>query len=387
MPEGISKRASQISPFHVMDLLARAKKLQDEGRDIIHLEVGEPDFDTPEPVISAAIAAAKQVKLHYTPATGLPELKQAVADYYKRRFGLNILPERVIITPGASGALQLILASVLDAGEEIIISDPGYPCNTNISRLLNAVPVQIPVGKETGFQLSQKHLEQYWSNKTRAVLVASPSNPTGTLINQVTMQQLIETTLERSGCFIVDEIYQGLVYGEQSFSALEFSDKIFIINSFSKYFGMTGWRLGWAIVPESHMQAVDQIAQNIFLAPCTLSQYAALKAFEPETQSVLESRRSEFESRRNFLIAELRTMGFKIEAEPHGAFYIYADCSAFANDSFDWVNRLLEEQGVAVTPGLDFGSHLASKHVRFAYTRPVDVLKQACERIQTFIKS
>lgn len=369
-----------------MDILARAKTLEQQGKTIYHLEVGEPDFATAETIIDSGIDALQQFKTHYTPALGLPELRQAVAEYYDRKFSVNINPQRIVITPGASGAIQLAIACLLDAGDNVLLSDPGYPCNRNIAQVLASEAISIPTTAESAYQLNADMVETHWNDKTRAAMVATPSNPTGTLLPAAQLKALCKIIEEKQGRLIVDEIYQGLVYDAKEYTALEISDECFVINSFSKYFGMTGWRLGWMVVPEFYVDAIDRIAQNIFLAPPTISQYAAITALRSETQPVLDERRDEFKKRRDFLLPALTQLGFKVAVKPQGAFYIYANCENFTDDSFTWVKRLLEEQGVALTPGVDFGEYLANKHCRFAYTQPVEILEQAIDKIAGFVK-
>lgn len=381
----LSTRSKELSPFHVMDILAQAKALSQQGKTIYHMEIGEPDFATAEPIVNAGIKALQQFKTHYTPALGLPELRHAVAEYYDRKFSLTVNPERIIITPGASGALQLTISSLLDVGDNVLLADPGYPCNKNIAHILGAETIAIPVSAENNFQLDAKSIAQHWNGKTRAAMVATPSNPTGTILPRQQLTSLSEFVERNQGRLIVDEIYQGLVYENDDYTALEISDECFIINSFSKYFGMTGWRIGWMVVPEFYVDAIDRIAQNIFLAPPTISQYAALTALKAETQVILDARRDEFKRRRDFLLPALEQLGFEIAAKPQGAFYIYANCERFTDDSFSWVKNLLNEQGVALTPGIDFGTHLADKHCRFAYTQSMEKLERAVENIDAFI--
>jgi aspartate/methionine/tyrosine aminotransferase len=383
----LSQRAKNLSPFHVMDILAQAKALTQQGKTIYHMEVGEPDFATAECIINAGIDALKQLKTHYTPALGLPELRHAVADYYDRKFSVKIKPERIIITPGASGALQLAMACLLDVGENVLLPDPGYPCNKNIAQVLAVEPITVPVSAENAYQLDAASIAKYWGDKTRAVMVATPSNPTGTLLPESQLKEICHIVEQNKGTLIVDEIYQGLVYDVDDYTALAISDECFVINSFSKYFGMTGWRIGWMVVPEFYADAIDRIAQNIFLAPATMSQYAALTALKAETQIELDARRDEFKRRRDFLLPALEQLGFKIAVQPQGAFYIYANCEKFTDDSYDWVNQLLIKQGVALTPGLDFGDYQANIHCRFAYTQSLDVLERAVDKIDAFIRT
>ncbi len=382
----LTRRAADIRPFYVMDLLARARQLEAEGRSVLHLEVGEPDFATARPIIEAGIQALRELKTHYTPALGLPELRASIADYYRARFGVAIDPRRVIVTPGASGALQLALSVLVDTGDNVLLTDPGYPCNRNMIRLLGADYTVVPVGPDTRFQMQAGHIGEYWNDRSVAAMIASPSNPTGTMIEQNELADLIQAVSTAGGRLIVDEIYQGLVYDGDDTTALALTDDVFAINSFSKYFGMTGWRLGWMVVPEEYVDAIDRVAQNLFLAASTLAQHAALAAFEPETMEVLERRVEKFRERRDYLLPVLREMGFDIPVEPGGAFYIYADCSAITHDAFAWTRSLLEDEAVALTPGIDFGEYGASTHVRFAYTRPIDELERACCRIARFIQ-
>ena len=382
----LSKRSRSLSPFHVMDILAQAKTLSQQGKIVYHMEVGEPDFATAQCIVDAGIDALKNLKTHYTPATGLLELRKAIAEYYDRRFSVKIDPRRVVITPGASGAIQLAISCLLDAGDNILLADPGYPCNKNTAQVLAVQSKNIPVNKESCYQLDAAIVKKYWDENTRAVMVATPSNPTGTLLPKKQLKELHQQVEQNKGVLIVDEIYQGLVYDGEDYTALEISDRCIVINSFSKYFGMTGWRVGWMVVPEDCVDAIDRIAQNIFLAPSTVSQYAALTALKESTRPVLDERRDEFKKRRDFLLPALKQLGFKVNANPQGAFYIYANCESFTDDSFIWVKQLLHKQGVALTPGIDFGSHLANKHCRFAYAQPLEILEQVVDKIDTFIK-
>ena len=370
-----------------MDLLARAQQMQAQGREVVHLEVGEPDFATPQPVIDAGIASLRAQQTHYTAATGLVQLRAALSEYYARKFSLTINPRRIIITPGASGALQLALTALHDAGDEVLLSDPGYPCNRNIAQLLGINTRALPVTAEHGYQLTAEQIQTQWHDQTRAAMVSSPSNPTGTRIDEQSLRALLGAVAAKHGHLIFDEIYQGLVYGVEDITALAYSDDVFVINSFSKYFGMTGWRLGWMVVPEAFVEAIDRMSQNLFLAPATTSQHAALAAFSAQTEEILQQRRAEFEQRRDMLLPALAKLGFKIAARPEGAFYIYADCSAITDNAFSWCHALLEHTGVAITPGIDFGDFAANTHVRFAYTRPVEELQRALELISNYINN
>ena len=381
----IAQRLNAIAPFHAMALLARARELEAQGRSVVHMEIGEPDFATPQAVVDAGINALKQGKTHYTPAVGLRELREAIADYYLSQFQVKIDPRRVVVTPGASGALQLILAMLVDPGSQVLMADPGYPCNRNLVFLFEGEPVMVPVEAQQHYQLSTELLQHYWSDRTSCVMVASPSNPTGTVISRDRLAALLQMVRDRGGQLIVDEIYQSLWYEEMPETALTLGEDVFVINSFSKYFGMTGWRLGWLVAPEDAVDQLDKLAQNLFLSAPTPAQHAALAAFQPETQAILEQRRQEFQRRRDFLLPALRGLGFDILVEPQGAFYLYADCSRLTQDSFTFATELLENAAVAITPGIDFGSHKATRHVRFAYTTSMQQLQLGVERIAEFI--
>ncbi len=380
------RRIDRIQPFHVMALLARARQLEAAGRDIVHMEIGEPDFPSPQPVVEAGLEAIRGGDVHYTPTTGLPQLREIIAGFYQSRYGVSVSPHRIIVTPGASGALLLALGVLLERDEAVMMADPGYPCNRNFVTFLEGETQSIPVGAKEAYQLTPALVSEHWQAATRAVLLASPSNPTGTLIPEADLQQIINTTKQKGGHVIVDEIYHGLVYDHDATTALALSDEVFVINSFSKYFGMTGWRLGWMVVPESHIDAVDKLAQNLFLAAPTPAQYAALAAFTPENRAILDARRNEFQKRRDYLLPALRQLGFKILVEPQGAFYLYADCSAFTNDSYAFALDLLENAGVAITPGKDFGFNAPEKHVRFAYTTELSRLEEGVARLRTYLK-
>lgn len=382
----LSQRAEEIQPFHVMEILARARDLEAQGRDVVHMEIGEPDFPTPEPIRRAGIAALEKGELFYTPAVGLPELRQAIADFYRKRYGIEIPASRIIITTGASGALMLACAALVEAGDEVILADPGYPANRQFVRAMGGVPKAVPVDASNAYQLAPDHLERAWGEHTAAAIVASPSNPTGTLISTERLAAMVEIARAKGGTLIVDEIYHGLVYENDASTALALADDIFVINSFSKYFNMTGWRLGWIVAPESYVASIDRLSQNLYLAAPTTAQYAALAAFEPETLAILDGRAREFKARRDYLLPELRRLGFDIPVTPQGAFYIYAGCAKHTRDSFAFARDLLGQAGVAITPGNDFGSNQSEKYVRFAYTNSIERLKEGVRRIARFLR-
>jgi aspartate/methionine/tyrosine aminotransferase len=380
-----AKRLADIAPFHVVELLTRARQLEAEGRDIIHMEVGEPDFPTPAPIANAAIKAISEGKTGYTQSLGLPELRGEIAQFYAAKYGLTVTSSRIVITNGASGALNLLFACLADPGSEWLLTDPGYPCNRHIIRTYEGQPIGIPVDASTNFQPTPELLEHYWGENTAGLLLASPANPTGTLLDLDEIKHLAQFIRQRNGHFIVDEIYHGLTYETDPPSACAAGDDIWVINSFSKYFQMTGWRLGWMVVPEMYVRDIEKLAQNLTLCPSTPAQYAALAAFEPETIAILESRRTEFKRRRDCLAPALSQLGFRITAQPQGAFYLYCDCSALCADSFSFARDLLEKVGVAATPGLDFGSNQPEKHIRFAYTTDLSRLSEAVSRLARYL--
>ena len=379
-----ARRLAEIEPFHVVELLTRARQLEAEGRDIIHMEVGEPDFPTPAPIANAAVDAIKRGKTLYTQALGLPELREAISGFYGQRYGVDVPASRIAVTNGASGALNLAFSCLADPGSEWLLADPGYPCNRHILRVYEGRPQNIPVGPETNFQPTPELLRQHWNARTTGLLVASPANPTGTLLTLPEIEGLAKVCREKQGHFLVDEIYHGLTYETDAPTACAAGDDIWVINSFSKYFQMTGWRLGWMVIPEPYVRDVEKLAQNLVLCPSTPAQHGALAAFVPETIAILEARRAEFRARRDFLAPALESIGFRITARPEGAFYLYCDCSALSNDSFALARNLLEKAGVAATPGLDFGSNAPERHIRFAYTTGVDRLAEAVSRLAAY---
>lgn len=397
---GFASRTDDIAPFQVMAILQQAQALASQGVDVIHLEVGEPDFTTPEPITQAAIKALNEGKTHYTPALGLPELRQAIADFYQSRYGVAVSANRIAITPGASGALLLLMAARLEAGDELLMADPGYPCNRHFARVFEAHGRLIPTTADSGFQLTTEHIKQHWNqDASKAVLMASPANPTGAMIPHQQLEQIAQQTRELGGELWVDEIYHGLTYhdldeneaegrteGKCPQTALALGDDVVVINSFSKYFGMTGWRLGWMVVPEYYIPVIERLAQNLFLAPPTPSQYGALAAFSEDSLTIMEGRRLELQQRRDYLLTELPKLGFKIPVIPDGAFYIYADASELTQDSQAFCEQLLQDTGVALTPGFDFGEQNAHLYIRFAYTTNIERLQQAISRIKAWLE-
>lgn len=387
MTSSYSARSRAIEPFHVMALLSRANELQALGRDVIHLEIGEPDFTTAAPIVAAGQAALAAGHTRYTAARGLPRLREAIARFYEQRYQASIDPERVLITPGGSGALLLASSLLVDPGKHWLLADPGYPCNRHFLRLIEGAAQLVPVGPEVRYQLNADLVERHWDRDCVGALVASPANPTGTVLSRDELAELSGALKARGGHLVVDEIYHGLTYGCDAASVLEVDDDAFVLNSFSKYFGMTGWRLGWLVAPADAVPELEKLAQNLYISAPSMAQHAALACFEPATLEILEVRRAEFARRRDFLLPALCELGFNIAVVPEGAFYLYADISAFGGDAFAFCRHMLETQFVAITPGLDFGRHQAGRHVRFAYTQDLPRLEQAVERIARGLQS
>ncbi len=378
-------RLENIQPFHVMRLLAEARALEAQGREIVHMEVGEPDFPTPPAILAAGHQALSDGKTFYTPALGLPELREAIAQYYADRYQIELSPERVVVTPGASGALQLLMALLVNPGDSVLMTDPGYPCNRNFTWLYGGCPISVPIA-ETNFQLTLEGLCNHWEpGKTRAALLTTPSNPTGQVIPLKTLANMHEFVRAQHGHLIVDEIYQGLTYGVDERSAASLGEDVFVVNSFSKYFGMTGWRLGWLIAPPDAIPELDKLAQNLFLAAPTPAQHAALAAFKPETRTLLDERRERFKKRRDFLHPALENLGFKFPVKPEGAFYLFSDSSTLSPNSDALAKSLLNIAGVCVTPGADFCTERAEHYMRFAYTTGMEKLERGVEQIQKYL--
>ena len=383
---GYSRRSHEIAPFHVMSLLARAQALEQAGHDVIHLEIGEPDFTTAEPVVRAGQAALAAGHTRYTAARGLPALRQAISGFYRSHYGLDIDPERILVTPGGSGALLLASSLLVDPGRHWLLADPGYPCNRHFLRLVEGGAQLVPVGPETAYQLTPSLVQQHWNADSVGALVASPANPTGTVLSADELAALSASLHARGGHLVVDEIYHGLTYGLDAASVLQVDDSAFVLNSFSKYFGMTGWRLGWLVAPPAAVPDLEKLAQNLYISASSIAQHAALACFSDEAMAIFEQRRQAFQQRRDFLLPALRELGFRIEVEPKGAFYLYADVSAFTDDAQAFCAHFLETEHVAFTPGLDFGFHRSNQHVRQAFPQEVPRLQEGVERIARGLK-
>lgn len=378
---GYSRRSQEIEPFHVMSLLARAQALEQAGHDVIHLEIGEPDFTTAAPIVRAGQAALAAGHTRYTAARGLPALREAIAGFYRDRYQVQIDPERILVTPGGSGALLLASSLLVDPGKHWLLADPGYPCNRHFLRLVEGAAQLVPVGPETAYQLTPELVARQWNADSVGALVASPANPTGTVLSAAQLSALSQSLKARGGHLVVDEIYHGLTYGMDAASVLQVDDEAFVLNSFSKYYGMTGWRLGWLVAPPQAVRELEKLAQNLYISASSIAQHAALACFEPDSIAIFEQRRAAFRERRDYLLPALRALGFRIEVEPEGAFYLYADVSAFTDDAQAFCAHFLETEHVAFTPGLDFGHHRANEHVRLAYTQEVPRLEEAVRRI------
>ena len=376
-----ARRAAEIEPFEVMDVLARAQALERAGRRVVHMEIGEPDFTAPAPVVEAGVRALRDGRTAYTATLGLNSLREAIGAHYRSRFHVEVPASRIAITSGASGGLLCVSALYVDAGDEILVPDPGYPGYRHFVRAFEGVAKTLPVCAATDFQPTLEMVRKAWGARTKGLLLGSPSNPTGTLITRSELKAIASFIAERRGVLMVDEIYQGLVYGMEPWTAHGLPGEVVLINSFSKYFCMTGWRLGWVVLPESALRGFEKLAQHLFISAPSAAQHAAEAAFSRETLSILEQRRTEFARRRDFLVPALRNAGLKIPAEPHGAFYVYADVG---RDARAFARELLEKEAVAATPGVDFGSNGTDRYVRFAYTRSMDDLEEAARRIARF---
>ena len=373
-----------------MEVLKRARELEREGRRVIHFEVGEPDFPTASVIVEAGKRALDDGHTGYTEALGIPELRNKIAHDYRTRFGINIESSRIAVTSGASGALNLLFSVLLNPGDQVLMSDPGYPCNEAFVRLVGGEPIRMPVDERTGYQPTVEIIKEDWTADTVGVVLATPSNPTGAMIQTAQLKAIHDFVAERQGFVMVDEIYQGLVYepdmDEVATSSLAIDPGLIVVNSFSKYFGMTGWRLGWCVVPDPLTEALERAAQNLYIAPSIVAQYAALAAYSREGFSVSEERRLRFQRRRDLMYEGLLDAGLEVPLKPEGACYLYANISSSGIDAETFSARLIEEYQVAVTPGTDFGSYRAQDHVRFAYTANEQDIRRGVEQVGQAIR-
>jgi aspartate/methionine/tyrosine aminotransferase len=380
-----ARRNALIAPFHVMEIMKDAARMQAAGIDVIHMSIGEPDFTAPPAVAAALARAVTEGQTAYTAAVGTPMLREAIAQFYQDRFNQHVDPARIIVTAGASGAMLLALAALIDAGDEVLLPDPSYPCNRHFVTAVGGAPKLMPCGPAQRFQPSAADITTHWSGKTKGVMLASPSNPTGTSILPNELRAIHREVRARGGFLLVDEIYQSLTYGENAdhapTTALALGDDVLVINSFSKYFNMTGWRLGWLVVPPWMVADVEKLSQNLYICASSLAQHAALACFEPTTLAIYEQRRAEFQRRRDYLVPALNALGLTVPVLPDGAFYVYADCSKFAKDSGEFCERILREAKVCIVPGKDFGSYEPQRYVRLSYATALPRIEEAVGRI------
>ena len=387
----LARRLDHIEPFYVMELAKAAAQVAASpacdpalgGERMVFLNIGEPDFTAPALVQQAAVAAIHAGRSQYSDATGLPALRQALSDWYRQRFGLDVPARRIVITAGASAALQLACLALFEAGDEVLMPDPSYPCNRHFVAAAEAVARLLPASAEHRFQLDADAVAKAWGSATRGVLLASPSNPTGTSIAPDEMARISNFVQSRDGVCIVDEIYLGLSYDEQfGHSALSLGEHIVSVNSFSKYFSLTGWRLGWLVLPEALVAPVERLAQNLFICASTIAQHAALACFAPDSIAEYERRRNEFRARRDLVVPALNRLGLNVPVLPDGAFYAYADVSAHSADSWDFCQQLLHSAHVALTPGRDFGRHDPQRWLRLSFASSRERLDEALHRLQ-----
>ena len=382
----LARRTTRIEPFRVMELVKRARELESRGRSIIHLSIGEPDFTAAPTVVSALKAAVDNGSTGYTAALGVQALRTAIARHCGESQGVDLDPGRVVVTAGASAALLLACCALVEPGDQVLMADPCYPCNRHFVSAFDGVPMPIPVGPDTRYQLDADTVARHWTERVRGVLLATPSNPTGTSIAFSELARLVDVARSRGGFTLVDEIYLDLSYAGPARSAVSLGDDVLVAGSFSKFFHMTGWRLGWLVVPPGLVSTFEKLAQNLFICPSALAQHAALACFEPEALALYRHRRDEFQARRDFIVPALRSLGLGVPVEPDGAFYVYVDCSAFSDDSAAFAHDLLEEAGVSIVPGEDFGRHEPKRYLRVSYATGMDQLQEAVRRLGTWLQ-
>lgn len=376
----IARRAEEIAPFIVMEVMERAREMERRGIDIIHLEVGEPDFDIPPAVKAATCKALEGGLTHYTHSLGDIELREAISEHYLEAYGVSVKPERVVVTSGTSPALMLVFAALLERGQEVIFSDPGYACYPNFINFLGGVPVKLPVYEKDGFQFRPEAIREKIGRKTKAILVNSPSNPTGCLLSESSMRSIAEC----SPYIVSDEIYHGLVYEGQEHSILEFSDHAFVLNGFSKLYAMTGYRLGYIIAPEKFIRPIQKMQQNFFICAGSLAQRAGIAALRETAPEVADMKRI-YNQRRKLMIKRLKELGFSITVEPTGAFYVFANARGFSGDSYRLAFDILEKAHVGVTPGIDFGEN-GEGYLRFSYANSLENIAEGLDRIERYLK-
>lgn len=380
-----AQRSRDIEPFEVMEVMARAQAHEAQGRRIIHMEIGEPDFTAPQPVVEAAERAMRDGLTTYTAALGLPTLREAISRHYAERFAIEVSPARIAVTAGASGGLLLAFALLVDPGSEVLVPDPGYPGYRHFVRAFEGRAIPVATRPAARFQPTLEQVAAAWGAHSIGLIVGSPSNPTGTVIEQAELARIAGFVTERGATLLVDEIYQGLGYAGRPETALALPGNVLAVNSFSKYFCMTGWRLGWVVLPEALVRPFEKLAQHFFISPSAIAQHAALAAFLPESIGILERRRAEFHRRRDLLVPALESIGFRVPARPEGAFYVYADCADFGRDAKALSLDLLDRAGVAATPGIDFGANDTARFMRFAYTRAYAEIQEALARMRAVL--
>ncbi|MRD47403.1 pyridoxal phosphate-dependent aminotransferase [Caenimonas koreensis DSM 17982] len=388
----VSSLIERIEPFYVMEVAKAASKLAREvahtSKPMIFLNIGEPDFTAPPLVQEAAARAVSQGLTQYTHATGLDQLRERISQWYRQRFNVDVPARRIVVTAGASAALQLACLALIEQGEQILMPDPSYPCNCHFVTVAGGEPVRIPSTAAERFQLTAEKIEAHWDPKTRGVLLASPSNPTGTSIHPGELRRIHEFVKSKGGITLLDEIYLGLSYDDTfGHSALAIDDQVISINSFSKYFNMTGWRLGWIVAPDDVALAIEKLAQNLYICPSTIAQHAAVACFAPDSIAEYERRRAEFKARRDWFIPQLNAMGLKVPVMPDGAFYAWADCTEACRrlgvkDSWDLTFELMKRAHVAVTPGRDFGVAETGHFIRFSTASSMEHLQEAVARLR-----
>ena len=391
----ITQRAQRIEPFYVMDMAKAAQRIAAEvkhtDQPMVFLNIGEPDFTAPPLVRAAAERVVRDGQTQYTNALGLDALRERISAWYGSRFGVQVPARRIVVTAGASGALLLACMALIEDGDEVLMPDPSYPCNRHFVSAAQGRAVLLPTDAAQRFQLNASQVQAHWGQHTRGVLLASPSNPTGTSVAAAELKAIHGVVQQHGGITMVDEIYLGLSYDDAfAQTALAIDDQIISINSFSKYFNMTGWRLGWLVVPDTLVPVMERLAQNLFICPSTVSQHAALACFEPESLSIYEERRAAFKARRDSFIPQLNAMGLPVPVVPDGAFYAWADCRDACRrlglpDSWAFAEHLMQHAHVAVTPGRDFGTHAPGDYVRFSTASSLQDLNTAAQRIQRLL--
>jgi aspartate/methionine/tyrosine aminotransferase len=380
----VSTRAQQMPPFLVMEVLERAAALQRQGRSVIHLEVGEPDFDTPEAALEAGIRALRDGHTHYTHSLGHPELREAITAWHRSQYGVKVSPDQIIVSVGSSGAMLLVFAALLEPGAEVLLTDPHYACYPNFVTAFGGVPVRIPVHERDGFQYDPDGVQQHLRPQTKALILNSPANPTGMLTGPERMQELVEVVGDQA-VIVADEIYHGLVYRGRAHSIREFSDRAVVINGFSKLFAMTGWRLGYAIVPPWLLRPMQKLQQNLLISPPDFAQFAAIAALQHADADVERMRRC-YDERRQLVLRRLKEMGLEVLAEPVGAFYVFVNVRRYTQNVYEFAFDILEKAGVAVTPGVDFGPG-GEGYIRISYANSLENIDEGMNRLQTFLAS